>query len=167
MIGKRRDSDGETDVFRQLKYPELQVRCGPLIHDKNMSIENLVKRPSYLTNFGHERHHITQRLRTEVLFDVEQESENQDEIYLLPILHRERRRQSYGLVLNKEVKHGKGYFSRIGVFDTGGYVAGDVKFWKVGSEGSKYQDVVADDSCYEQILGPDEEGNLQYVIRLI
>jgi hypothetical protein len=106
-----------------------------------------------------------------IKYDQDEPTEAQlDNIYLLPALEQQSDRKPgeislCGLILAPEPFRGKGYFIRLGVFD--------ITLFPFHSQREFMQylstqpNELLDDSGYEKILAPDEDGDRQYMITLV
>jgi hypothetical protein len=103
-------------------------------------------------------------------YDAEEEFAHCKRLYLPILEHRETvtsysgKLRIYGLVLKRVDIRGKGYFSRIGVFDKAFMKDSYVELME---SLCGHDDMFMEESGYQQVLEPDSRGIKQFSISLI
>jgi hypothetical protein len=155
------------DPFGQVQDANLQLKCGTII--KYSAFQSLVqdKKPHTRVADDHMKHWCGY-----VSYDQGVPSATFAEAsYLLPLLkdgtdyQRQEEMGVLGLIIAPSSKSAKGEFLRIGVFDI--VLRPFESFRECMQFFSSQPNMVMEGSLYEQSLGPDADGLIQYTIRLI
>lgn len=165
-----------TDLLGQLQDAELELACGPILKETFLQAYRLhSKEPSDFESFSEitdppENTGFYLDGRTKDLYDSDEEFADFERLYLPILEHRKmgtillpENLRIYGLVLKKVDIRGKGYFSRIGVFDKAFKKASYVELME---SLSGHEDMFMEEAGYQQVLEPDTRGIKQYSISL-
>jgi hypothetical protein len=180
-----------TDLLGQLKDAELELACGPILKENFFKVSRLDPEEEYphydseddpdsedLPNAS-DPPEIAEPPRnkgfyiykySKDFYDADEEFADCERLYL-PILEKQVTELTYsgtlniyGLVLKRADIRGKGYFSRIGVFDKSFMKKSYVELME---SVCSYDDMLVEESGYHRVLEPDSKGIKQYSVRLI
>jgi hypothetical protein len=149
------------DELGELQDAKLQVRCGPLMNPCDNKLWHDLKQSNRV--YEGEMAEIYWDLRCEdrstveplIFMPVLVEKGLQDPKIDLPI---------YGLIVTTAKDRGPGYFTRLGVW---GFSFPLESYHRLMQQLSLRPDLLIDESLYQQVLEPDDNGIPQYTITLI
>jgi hypothetical protein len=148
------------DLLGQLKDAKLELACGPILKETFFHVYRLDSKDRYKGFYLDDG--------SKDFYDADEEFAHCESLYLPILEHRERKYggklRIYGLMLKKADIRGKGYFSRIGVFDK---AFKKDSYADVMESLSGHDDMFMEESWYQQVLEPDSRGIKQYSITLI